>query len=280
MKRFRAFTLIELLTVIAIIAILAAIIFPVFARAKATAYKNSDLSAMNQLRNALQLYRVDQGGYPPALLGYVSLYNAGGGYTSTNVVPANATKTYLYPKRVESLETFRPSYLRAANSEITTAVWPNKDPRPVGQAPVYDVNGDGVRDNKDDTAGTRQLYGPTNAVTTDPGNPASPKAYFYKISGYDTAEVTDSGGGKRAELHYALFWSDFGLKGGSGVDDPRQLGYNDPPESTVITWNSFFRDPGTNGPSRQKSDMILFLGGGAKYFDSRDVFERSWRVIP
>ncbi|MFX8790026.1 prepilin-type N-terminal cleavage/methylation domain-containing protein, partial [Acinetobacter baumannii] len=37
MQRVRAFTLIELLVVIAIIAILAAILFPVFAQAKAAA---------------------------------------------------------------------------------------------------------------------------------------------------------------------------------------------------------------------------------------------------
>jgi len=45
----RAFTLIELLVVIAIIAILAAILFPVFAQAKAAAKKSSDLSNHKQL---------------------------------------------------------------------------------------------------------------------------------------------------------------------------------------------------------------------------------------
>lgn len=44
----RAFTLIELLVVIAIIAILAAILFPVFAQAKLSAKKASDLSNMKQ----------------------------------------------------------------------------------------------------------------------------------------------------------------------------------------------------------------------------------------
>lgn len=44
MKNIKAFTLIELLVVIAIIAILAAILFPVFAQAKAAAKKSSELS--------------------------------------------------------------------------------------------------------------------------------------------------------------------------------------------------------------------------------------------
>ena len=55
----RAFTLIELLVVIAIIAILAAILFPVFAQAKAAAKKISALSGMKQTGTAIQIYLAD-----------------------------------------------------------------------------------------------------------------------------------------------------------------------------------------------------------------------------
>ena len=58
MKR-NAFTLIELLAVIAIIAILAAILFPVFAQAKAAAKKTSDLSGSKQLGTATNIYLAD-----------------------------------------------------------------------------------------------------------------------------------------------------------------------------------------------------------------------------
>jgi prepilin-type N-terminal cleavage/methylation domain-containing protein len=54
-----AFTLIELLVVIAIIAILAAILFPVFAQAKAAAKKTVCLSNDNQIGIALMLYLND-----------------------------------------------------------------------------------------------------------------------------------------------------------------------------------------------------------------------------
>lgn len=56
MKNRAAFTLIELLVVIAIIAILAAILFPVFAQARATAKKTQCLSNTKQLSSAMQLY--------------------------------------------------------------------------------------------------------------------------------------------------------------------------------------------------------------------------------
>src|SRR3978361_155754 len=54
-----AFTLIELLVVIAIIAILAAILFPVFAQAKAAAKKVNSLSNQKQIGLATIMYAGD-----------------------------------------------------------------------------------------------------------------------------------------------------------------------------------------------------------------------------
>lgn len=59
MRRLRAFTLIELLVVIAIIAILAAILFPVFAQAKAAAKKTSSISNIKQESLAFIMYSTD-----------------------------------------------------------------------------------------------------------------------------------------------------------------------------------------------------------------------------
>ncbi len=61
----RAFTLIELLVVIAIIAILAAILFPVFAQAKAAAKKASAISNQKQIGTAMQIYMGDFDDYFP-----------------------------------------------------------------------------------------------------------------------------------------------------------------------------------------------------------------------
>lgn len=280
MGRGRAFTLVELLTVIAIIAILAAIIFPAYTRARDSGYRSSDLSNMNQLRTALQLYRVDQGGYPPALLGYVTRYNG------VDIVPAGQISGFLFPRRVSSLSTFRPAYNRVEETAITTAVWPNQDPRPVGSAPILDLNGDGVISNADDTLGARQAYGPTVTVLENPRDPNSRPLEFYRISGYDVARVPVPGGGSRTELRYTLFWTNFaigqgaGFGNGSPIDDPRQLGYDDPPESTVVTWNSFFRDWQNGTPVNARRDVILFLGGGARSYGSVDLHQRSWRVMP
>src|SRR5690349_13757232 len=55
----KAFTLIELLVVIAIIAILAAILFPVFAQAKAAAKKTACISNQRQNVSAMLMYLSD-----------------------------------------------------------------------------------------------------------------------------------------------------------------------------------------------------------------------------
>ncbi len=289
--RRRAFTLIELLVVIAIIALLSAIIFPVFARAREQAARAGDISAMNDLRSALQLYRVDNGGYPPALLGYVNRYASGP--NAGNVIPADQIAGFLFPKRVASVNTFRPSSNRVAPAEITTAVWPAPDARALGTAPILDLNGDGRIDANDDVNGARQAYSAGVQVLTQPrlpAGPSNPVAEYYRISGYDVAEVKATSSVKRVELRYALFWSNFaigqgaGFGAGSAFDDPRQLGYNDPPENTVITWNSFYRDYEPIGanvvPVKGNKDMVLFLGGAARPFDSRRMYDQAWRVLP
>ena len=72
----RGFTLIELLVVIAIIAILAAILFPVFAQARAKARQTSCLSNTRQLGTALMMYYQD---YDEVIL----LNSYGGAATAT-----------------------------------------------------------------------------------------------------------------------------------------------------------------------------------------------------
>lgn len=282
MNRKKGFSLIELLVVIAIIGILAGITFPVFARARVASYRSSDMTSMNTLRTALQLYRSDQGGYPPALLGYVNTYSGNPNPTSGDIVPADKLAGALFPKRVDSLETFRPAYVRPSNGplnlDITTAVWPNKE-------------------NPNCTAGMDcQRFGPADGNVKRPFRYIDPKtggngcqvvdAYYYRISGYDVATVQG-----RNEIHYAPFWSGWTVaadpcnpnantESGSASDDKRQLGYFDPPETTVITWNGFYRDYTDGIPQHGKQEIVLFLGGAARPYDSYDVSMRSWKVAP
>src|SRR5437773_8936270 len=68
--RIPAFTLIELLVVIAIIAILAAILFPVFAQARAKARQAACLSNEKQIGTAIMMYAQDYDERLPACHSY------------------------------------------------------------------------------------------------------------------------------------------------------------------------------------------------------------------
>jgi prepilin-type N-terminal cleavage/methylation domain-containing protein len=285
----KGFTLIELLVVIAIIAILAAIIFPVFSRVKDSAYRSSDMSNMNALRTALQLYRQDQGGYPPQLLGYVSTYSGAITPTSGDIIPANTLVFALFPKRVDSMDTFRPAYVRppagGQYTQVSSATWPNK------------VDGSSAVN-----PGSYQKYGPNDITAAgthevarcfNPGGGIAPMTvvnYYYTISGYDIATLPQGSGVNVPEIHYAPFWSAYTVPNdpcnptsseqGNANDDPRQLGYFDPPATTVVTWDSYFRQYAGGAVEETKSDIVLFLEGNAKMTDSVQVSSLSWKVGP
>ena len=69
----RGFTLIELLVLIAIIAILAAILFPVFARARAKAYETQCLSNIKNTATGFGVYLADYKGWYPYTQAYANI---------------------------------------------------------------------------------------------------------------------------------------------------------------------------------------------------------------
>src|SRR5438270_2488091 len=77
-RRPSGFTLIELLVVIAILSVLAGILFPVFAKARASARKATALSNLKQIGAALAMYTADYDEHLPdrwpIWLGYREFY--------------------------------------------------------------------------------------------------------------------------------------------------------------------------------------------------------------
>jgi prepilin-type N-terminal cleavage/methylation domain-containing protein/prepilin-type processing-associated H-X9-DG protein len=89
-RRSGGFTLIELLVVIAIIAILAAILFPVFAQAKAAAKKTAGLAQMKQIGTALMMYSNDYDDGYPTWSDYWALYTEVGAPYAGNAAAVKA----------------------------------------------------------------------------------------------------------------------------------------------------------------------------------------------
>jgi len=106
----KAFTLIELLVVIAIIAILAAILFPVFAQAKAAAKKASCLSNTKQMGVAMQIYLADSDDVFP--LGEALVPGVGWTWDRYHRFPAgwdgNVTPEFLEADRVHWANSIQP----------------------------------------------------------------------------------------------------------------------------------------------------------------------------
>jgi prepilin-type N-terminal cleavage/methylation domain-containing protein len=119
------FTLIELLVVIAIIAILAAILFPVFAQARAAARKTACISNLKQLGVAIGMYTQDYDeAVPPAnyaidgvnyaWMSFVDPYVKGGATGSNANIGTSAKSVYFCPDFSKSGGT-RPSFSYIAN---------------------------------------------------------------------------------------------------------------------------------------------------------------------
>jgi prepilin-type N-terminal cleavage/methylation domain-containing protein/prepilin-type processing-associated H-X9-DG protein len=147
----RAFTLIELLVVIAIIAILAAILFPVFAQAKAAAKKISALSNMKQIGTATQIYLADVDDMMPMGSGGCWWQPRDGGWTQD-------TRPYIKNFPI----------LRDASDTLSKAGWPSwLQTHPDGLNISFVANGiirwDGSRNS---------LFGLMGMIQGNSGDPA------------------------------------------------------------------------------------------------------------
>jgi len=130
-ERLRGLTLIELLVVIAVIALLAAILFPVMAGAKVRAKVARVQVELKQIGDALEMYREDYRGYPPARTYCMGAQMQLADY---NELPPELRRGYLGSSRME--DPFNPgrSYKYLApgpgfsnGSKTILALWAPKD---------------------------------------------------------------------------------------------------------------------------------------------------------
>lgn len=117
-RTHNAFTLIELLVVIAIIAILAAILFPVFAQARAKARQTSCLSNIKQVGLAMLMYTQDYDEMFPPVVGATTVNNTlyaqhwgvdltGGVNADTAAIPAGVTVPGITQSYIKNAQIFQ-----------------------------------------------------------------------------------------------------------------------------------------------------------------------------
>jgi prepilin-type N-terminal cleavage/methylation domain-containing protein/prepilin-type processing-associated H-X9-DG protein len=129
----RLFTLIELLVVIAIIAILAAILFPVFAQARARARAIACISNLKQLGTASMMYAQDYDGtcganagcmhWRDTILPYVQKYKT----NAANNYEALSSNTVLSCPEYRAGNTIGPTSYGINDAEVNQGYWTNGD---------------------------------------------------------------------------------------------------------------------------------------------------------
>ncbi len=265
MNRNKGFTIMELLAVMGIIAILSAITFPAMRTIKTSANKNADMASMREIWSAIKLYKNDYGIFPESLAGSVQFEQKKGALKRSQ-----KKLNTLHPRYIKSLQTFKPQPSKAElKTNNSNDIIPAKFPKKYQNQAFGNIDGFVI---------PFKLKTNTKILPTTKDDPTT--MFYYKFSGYDAAQIPNQN--SYHELRYTLFWSEKAIKeNGSKNDDPRQLGYYNPPGDTIVTWNSYYRTyRKDNTPTSSSKDLVLFLDGSVKSVSSRTMAEKGWQYNP
>jgi len=302
--RLQGFTLIELLTVIAIIAILTAILFPIAGTVREQARASDCMSKLHQLWVSANVYKQDEGDFPPALFGYAEAVNNGQRVpwdpsvsTETDEngaagkpVHANATYLgYLYRELVKDVEVFRcPDN---TNKNLQTAVlvhYPTSSSVPAVQstdpnAPYYWPSSYAWIGNflaqqgcPTDQFGVVDCFYEIPANDPVLGNLHLKPRLFYAVDSYDIGPALDANGqwlvdpNTNAPIYYRHYSTDWtGVTG--AADLPEQLKYANPPDDkTILTYCTWHQSIANSG-----STPAISMGGTAKKLDLKQMISKT-----
>jgi hypothetical protein len=166
------------------------------------------MTKLHQIWVAATVYKQDEGGYPPRLLGFVEQDPQG------NVVPADRIQNgFLYPEDIKDINTFKcPDNLTTDKTAVVTAVAP---------APPASWPGNGWNSEMMGTYYEWDSY--------DIGPRFNP----------DGSVAMDNSGNVIYDIHYSLDWT--GPASTGATDMPNQLKYAYPPDDhtmlTYCTWH-------------------------------------------
>lgn len=271
-KHNGGYSLIEMLVVIAIMSVLMSLIFPVVTATQQNARRGACISNLNEIGAALKVYRLDEGGYPIVLYGFVNEAD----------LPNRSAAVYgLYPLWVRRQEAFvcpnNPALGKLSERAAITLLkqngsewepsnaltWDTMPVPEVGDAPwtLSDGTGDLKYPN-----GVRYAVGDSYDLSFLPTRPFGPGSGMW-------------------ERHYSRQWLPL-----SDLSDPdqdpadrnhwvsgmtpkqrrevyaRQLIFRQPDDETVVTICTYHRKyprgwkPGTPYPSSSR-DPVLFVDG-------------------
>ncbi len=290
----RAFTIIELLVVIAIIAILAALLFPVLAQVQESARAGNCMSQLHQIWVSANVYKQDEGAFPPVLYGYAEAWNCNTGMSSGAPLldPTSQPITggdqilsgALFPEQIKDSNLFLCSDDRGSKRRVSADAqcspppldWPQVvtiahwAPRPAN----WPANRSYITDNGTPVAQTckQDNFGYQDCWLT--GANKGRAKWYYAWDSYDIGPRVDaigetivdpSTGRPVFDVHYSLDWT--GVTG--ATDLPDQLKYaNPPPDKTLLTYCSWH-----TATAHAPTYTSITESGQAKKLD-RDLFNK------
>lgn len=293
----RGFTLIELLTVIAIIAVLAAILFPLAGTVREQARASDCMSKLHQLYVSSSVYKLDEGSFPAALLGYAEVADPTGNSTGTYLTDPSSqvpvameklTNAFVYTEQIKDANIYKcpdnpttrrkPVDSNDIRNVITTAEfplrpanWPSNPKTGTAYSYIGDTGG-----NVASICGIGPGGGVLDCFTDGP-NKGKPK-YYYKWDSFDISPRLDLSGNPVKvngdyvyERHYSTDWT-----GTSGKDDmPNQLKYANPPSDRTVlaycTWHA--------SVARVPTVTMVTLSGTAKKQDLKALLNRGANLV-
>jgi prepilin-type N-terminal cleavage/methylation domain-containing protein len=293
-SRPRGFTLIELLTVIAIIAILTAILFPIAGTVREQARASDCMSKQHQIWVSANVYRLDEGGFPPTLMGYaehgtlvgpggcdpsVSSGEVYGARLDTCTAQLDRLKVgHLYNEQIKDVGIFNcPDNLIKGKLVTTIAYYPPVQRTSPAQPYYWPPTASYIGEELAAKGCPSNSFGTVDCFTSGPltGKPR----VFYVWDSYDIGprvdmsgnKVLDANGRQIFDRHYSIDWT-----GVTGLADlPNQLKYANPPDDktllTYCTWHTATaRTPTVTGVSMtgvaKKYDLKQFLTWGPNIF--------------
>jgi len=250
--RRAGFSLIELLTVIAIIAILAALIFPAAGSVRRRAQMSQVISNLHAVQTSLGIYKLDEHGYPPTLGPAIFQQSSSQGNTTTEV-------NGLFPEYLKDKGAYTSPASDIQNPELSYPV-----SLPASQKPGGAYFG---------------MVGSPPGTINDPIL-SSKGAMMY---GWDTMDGHVFQGTGSSTPVYVMHYSRYRTFDRNDPDYKRQLGFRNPPEDTVVTWNDTFVQKDGNDVPLSGDYLVLFLNGTVKKFSvaqAKAVNLQIWRLTP
>lgn len=269
----RGFTLTELLIVIAIVTVIASFLFPVLHSLRDRRRQLTCVTNMHALAQAAAISKIDNGAYPPRLLGIAERRDGWPWLDGdlNSLVPADQMRHgFLFPAYVPHIETFHCPKNRAQEKDaITSARYAPNSPRDTKANYAVEGKGGATVESDHGVVDRRLMQQDPERYRAIIRSRAAMQ--FYLFDSYDiTPSVGPDGNfvASNGEQVFSIVYERDWTGNAGATDVPQQLKYPDAPlDRTILGWCSLHSEG--RGSNRCN---VMFASGSVKSIEVRRLF--------